>query len=90
MHGRIGELGDLSVEVLLQQTDDERQRAARMVRRICTQHECGGADCTDVNHRRDLAYAAYCLEMLGLADVDSGAREEEGDERMTVPRQATR
>lgn len=81
------ELGALSVDALVPQTDDERRRAADKVREMCTQHVCTTDPCQDRNHRRDVDYARHCLEALGLTDVSEGAGAEEGDNCMTVPRQ---
>lgn len=83
------DLGALSVGPLLDQTTAEQWLAARRVRKMCMQHVCTGDPCQHRNHRRDLDYARHCLTMLGLTDVAKETREEEGDNRMNVPRQAS-
>lgn len=60
---------------------DEARRAARKVVDQCVsmRHECCVTSCQHVNHRRDVAYARYILDMLGINGDAGECEEKEGD-----------
>lgn len=48
--------------------DIEARLAAQLVRKVCCQHTCAGAQCVDPNHRRDENFVRDQLQMLGLGE----------------------